>query len=196
MTIDEIAGQEYSRRDFLGLMGKALAGAAVYPLASGFLDNADAGSYRMPSDSELKQWMNQPVEQTLRSLKGGYTPVNDSNYQREVFGSTKPVMVLFYGVPDQGSQGNAALVKAINENFPQIKTCGYKINNKGSMTKAEFNVLASKYGLKDAPAILFYKHEDGKTEYMDQVFKGIEKIDTLKKAIDNYNDAIPRFFLK
>ncbi len=65
----------------------------------------------IPPDDFLLKLMNQSVEETLKGTKVTY--VNDDNYQKEVFGSDKPVMVLFYNNLSKGSQGLTALTTVL-----------------------------------------------------------------------------------
>jgi hypothetical protein len=170
----------------------------------------------VPSDEKLLEWMKDPVVDTLKSLKGNVVildnpndPNQDKNYVREVYQEhispekRQPVMSLFYADvkrPLQGneaySRGNAALMKAINYNYPEIKAIGYNMANADMVPPQRELDLRVKYGLKDVPAILFYKNNDNKISYLAQLEGGISNIDNLKRFINQYNTAIPEHFLK
>jgi hypothetical protein len=208
----------YSRRDAISFLAKALGVVSVLPAYKGIekVLGADALAFAqdkvvigglereivVPSDEKLLEWMKDPVEKTLSSLKGGYVSLNDSNYQREVFqehiegSKRRPVMVLFYTDGD-GSKGNAALVKAIHNNFSEIKPFGYRMVRGNVVPYEEVQRLKSRYSLKDVPAVLFYKkNDDNKIEYLAQSYKGIVDLFFLNERVDNYNKAIPMFMLK
>jgi len=192
-------------------VGRALAEDAAAQAAA-------APDYQLPSDEILLKYMSQPVETTLNSM-GRYSKerdavlsltdkdkvlvqyVNDNNYQKEVLGSDKPVMVLFYvdlktatGV--NPSRGLAALTRVLAERFPQIKLCAYKLSNGERTPQHVLNTIGDKYPLKDPPAILFYDNDNGKIEFLASCDGGIITLDFLKnKAISNYFKAIPKYML-
>lgn len=161
-----------------------------------FGSSTHAADFKIPPDSTLEQWMKQPVEETLKGT--GVVYVNDGNYQREVFGAGKPVMVLFYGLSD-GCQGLGALVKVLHQRFPSIKVCAYRDPGGKTISRAEFDELARKYGLKDAPALLFYKHEGPRAMNLGSdvdLYKGIIKLETLIREIEWYSKNLQGYLLK
>ena len=91
--------KEPSRRSVLKMLG--IGAGAMYlsdivgPAKAAAKSVAHASSYdpEMPSDDELLRYMNQTVEETLAGTSVVY--VDDSSYQREVYGANQPVMVLF-----------------------------------------------------------------------------------------------------
>jgi hypothetical protein len=200
MSIDTLANKEFiSRRKFLQGLGLLSA----YPILStmdSLVGDANAQSYRMPSDNESRQLMTQPVEQTLATLNGGYVTLNDNNYQTQVFQTNtpasqrQPMMVLFH-TDGEPSRGNTALIKAINQNFPQIKVGAYRMVRGNIVPYNESQRLKKTYGLRDVPAILFYKNENGNINYLAQMSGGINTLNLLKEKIDFYNKNIPIKFL-
>ena len=207
MTIDNTV----SRRDFLKYLGKGAIAGACYPTYAaldtlcGTTADASAEAAIPPTgtlnskqtpDWLLQQYMNQPVELTLKGTDVTY--VNDNNYKKEVFGSNKPVMVLFYNNNAKGSQGLAALTRAIEDMYSeQIKLCAYKISDRNQNTQSEFNALAAKYPIKKTPALLFYDNDNGKVEYFDDIsaMGGIVTFKFLKNELSFYNSDIPKSIL-
>ncbi|EFI34799.1 Thioredoxin domain protein [Desulfonatronospira thiodismutans ASO3-1] len=152
-------------------------------------------NYQRPDDATLKEWMNQPVEETLAGTN--YTKVNDDNYQREVKQADQPVMVLFYANQGEGSTGLAALTKTLHEKFPEIKLCAYKLTDSESISRPEFERLQQNYPLESAPALLFYEEKDfgSGTEFLAQFKGGISTLDLLKDEIDRYYEVTPKYLL-
>ncbi len=198
-----LQNDEMSRRGFLNEALKGLAaivaGSAVLNYLSKALAQPDENtqpdaniSYPMPPDSVLEQYMHQPVEKTLEGT--GVVYVNDYNYEQEVLNADRPVMVLFYA-NDAGSKGLAALVKVLNERFPQIKVCAYKETDRDYITPQEFEALKEKYPLKDSPSILFYDNDNGKMELQAELPRGPPDIKELKRLIRACYDYIPKKIL-
>lgn len=196
---------DFGRRDFLkrAVKGTAVGAGLLYGLNAIAPENADAGVDEIVDDATLLKYMNQPVEETLKDTNVTY--VDDSNYQREVFqehlpaGQRRPVMVLFYNNRSQLSQGNAALSRVISERFPQIKYCAYKISDGSSNDKFARNELRKKYGVRDTPAIMMYKNNNGTIENMGKDWNaagGIKTLDFLKIKIQAYIKYIPQGMLK
>jgi len=110
--------------------------------------------------------MKTPVNELLKDIA---VPVDNNNYQREVFGSDRPVMVLLYGDGDF-SRGLGALVKVLNEEFSQIKICTYYCNYRdGDRSKRDMDQLidrlrAKNYPIKVLPLLVFYDNDGGKVE--------------------------------
>jgi hypothetical protein len=214
MSIDTLANKEYSRRDFLGLAGKTAGLLSAYPILStmdSLVGNANAQTYGMPSDNKLKQGMAQSPVDTLRSLSGNVVILDnpndrnkDTNYDNAVFqynipaSQRQPVMGLFYSDSDY-SRGNATLIKAIKDNYPQINVVGYRTAYGNIVPYDEVERLKRRHGLKKTPAILFYKNDNGNIKYMGdnwQLQGGIITLDFLKRKIDDYHKHIPNNLIK
>ncbi|EFI34801.1 hypothetical protein Dthio_PD2182 [Desulfonatronospira thiodismutans ASO3-1] len=152
-------------------------------------------NYQRPDDATLKEWMNQPVEETLAGTN--YTKVNDHNYQREVKQSDQPVMVLFYTNAGEASAGLTALTKTLHEKFPEIKLCAYKVTDGSGVHMSKVNEMRNKYPLEKIPSLLFYDTKDfgSGTEYLSQLHGGIKTLDFLKGEIEFYSEAIPKQFI-
>jgi len=154
---------------------------------------------QLPSDFVLKQYMSQPVEKTLEGT--GVVYVNDGNYDKEVFGADKPVMVLFYSdnpstSGNNPSRGLTALARVLADQFPQIKLCAYKIaNTSGMINQARINEVAAMYPLKDTPALLFYDNDKGKNEKIGALDGGIKTLGFLKNSIGEYSKNIIKYVL-
>ena len=148
---------------------------------------AHAGTnYQRPDDATLKEWMNQPVEETLAGTN--YTKVNDHNYQREVKQADQPVMVLFYNAQGEASAGLTALTKTLHEKFPEIKLCAYKVTDGSGVHMSKVNEMRSKYPLERIPSLVFYETKDfgSGTEHVGNIHGGIETLDFLKDTYDNF----------
>lgn len=192
MAIDDKVNK--GRRNFLGLVGKAAAVATLYPIAktvSGLVPEAKAGGDDY--EAMLRTYMSQPVEDTLPDRT---VYVNDNTYQAEVMDANQPTMVMFHVTGDTenvgGTQGLAALTRVLADKFPEIKTAAYEINDSNIVTAEEKAELQEKYPmLKSTPALVFYDNDNGKNEYLAQSSGGILDVDFLKKAITNYDKAIP-----
>ena len=192
-----------SRRSFLKLAGLGTGAVALeeiaWPVKAIAKSVAHASSYdpEMPSDDELLRYMNQTVEETLAGTSVVY--VDDSSYQREVYGANQPVMVLFYNKQGNGSAGAATLGRVLSELFPEVKFCAYKISDGASTPKSAWNSL-DKYGLKDTPSILFYDNDNGRVELENgdgdfHLRGGIVKPKTLKNLLSYYKTNIPKYLL-
>ena len=155
---------------------------------------AHAGTnYQRPDDATLKEWMNQPVEETLAGTN--YTKVNDHNYQREVKQADQPVMVLFYNAQGEASAGLTALTKTLHEKFPEIKFCAYKLSDRNTTPRNVYNHVTSEYDVKKTPELRFYKVEGNNTEYAGRA-GGIKTLDFLSSRYDLLSDIIPQEVLK
>lgn len=155
---------------------------------------AAAPVIQAPSNTQLKQWMAQPVAQTLEALD--YSRVDDRSYQQEVFRRSRPVMVLFFADADDagncgGQRGLAALAKALKQRFPEIKLCAYKIADAGHISYGRLNALKEVYPLKTAPALLFYDHDNGRTSLEHAFHGGILTLSFLRKRVNAYYGALP-----
>jgi hypothetical protein len=176
----------------------------------------------VPSDEKLLEWMKDPVVDTLKSLKGNVVILDnlndinqDKNYVREVYQEhispekRQPVMSLFYADVKRllqgnegASRGNAALIRAINLNYPEIKAIGYNMANADMVPPQRELDLRAKYGLRNVPAVLFYGvNSDKNVEYMGdgwQLRGGItmKDLDFLKQKIHDYYKYIPKNFVK
>ena len=157
--------------------------------------------YQIPSDEVLKEWMDQPVEKTLAGTD--YTPVNDRNYEREVFQShlpeseRQPAMVLFYGA-EAGSRGLGVLTTILAKQFEEeIKVFTYKIDDQKSMSVTDFQNLAENYPLKTAPALLVYeKTDNGEIKYFDSIQGGIKSFELLKNNIPLASQHVGNYLFK
>ena len=206
MTLDGV-----TRREFIKLALGTTAGLAcgLNPLES----EASEGDYdfQMPPDRELKQYLSQPVDDTIGTPGVDYIPVNDENYDQIVKGSNKPVMVLFYNDTntEDGAdpcRGLAGLAKVLNDTFQadnvkegyagdDILFCAYKINNRKYVNDSEFNHVTGEYPIEDTPALAFYKHEDGNIKHLHTLSSGFSDLETLKHNIEVYFEDIPQYML-
>jgi len=161
---------------------------------------AFAGETHTPTDATLSRYMNQPVEQTLGIQGQDWTKVDHSNYQTEVLGADRPVMVVFYGkdtATSKGSQGIGALARAIHDEFPEIKVCGFDMKYKGIIPQKRFaSEFMSKYPVKKAPSLIFYDNDSGKNKYEGRINGGIETLAFLKQKVAKYTaEIIPTHIL-
>ena len=210
MTLDGV-----TRREFIKMLGMFTAGAAcgLNPLES----EASEGEYdfQMPPDRELKQYLNQPVEDTIGTPGVDYIPVKDENYDQIVKGSNKPVMVLFYVDDNEPnyknpSRGLAGLAKVLNDTFQEdnvkegyagddILFCAYQIKEgKAVYDESIDRKMYSTYPIDDMPSLIFYRNDGGENQVMGPDFDwygGIEKMDTLKNQITWYTREIPQQLL-
>ncbi|EFI34803.1 hypothetical protein Dthio_PD2184 [Desulfonatronospira thiodismutans ASO3-1] len=157
---------------------------------------AHAGTnYQRPDDATLKEWMNQPVEETLAGTN--YTKVNDHNYQREVKQSDQPVMVLFYNAQGEASAGLTALTKTLHEKFPEIKLCAYKLSDRNTTPRNVYNHVTSEYPVEKTPSLLFYEEKDfgSGTEKGHAFNGGIKNFDLLTDTIESFYEPIKRNML-
>lgn len=155
---------------------------------------AAAPGLQGPSNEQLKQWMAQPVLQTLKTLD--YSRVDDSTYQKQVFKRNRPVMVLFFadsqGAGNCGGQrGLAALAKALKQRFPRIALCAYKIADAGHISYRQLNTLQKTYPLKTAPALLFYANDKGRSRLAHALHGGILTPSFLRSRLNTYYGALP-----
>ena len=156
-------------------------------------------NYQRPDDATLKEWMNQPVEETLAGTN--YTKVNDHNYQREVKQADQPTMVLFYtdnpntdGV--NPSRGLVALTKTLHENFPEIKFCAYKLSDRNTTPRNVYNHVMEKYPLEKTPSLVFYEKDFRGTEHLGNIHGGFVYIDSINEAYDKFTiNIIPNKLL-
>ena len=155
-------------------------------------------NYQRPDDATLKEWMNQPVEETLAGTN--YTKVNDDNYQREVLEANQPTMVFFYTNAGEYSWGLAALTKALHKQFPEIKLCAYKLTDGVTTPRGVYNHVTSEYPVEKTPSLLFYESKDfgSGTEIMPENWHmqgGIVTFDYLDGKIGDYYKHIPKNFI-
>ena len=203
MTLDGV-----TRREFIKLALGTTAGLAcgLNPLES----EASEGDYdfQMPPDRELKQYLSQPVDDTIGTPGVDYIPVNDENYDQIVKGSNKPVMVLFYNDTntEDGAdpcRGLAGLAKVLNDTFQadnvkedyagdDILFCAYKVNNKKSVDADDFLDLKEQYPIGDLPALVFYTINNDNVESIGSYDGGPSELDRLKKDIRDYVGLIPK----
>ena len=181
----------------------------TYPIISDIADilgtkEAIAGqdNFVIPSDNVLRQYMSQPVEQTLAGT--GVVYVDDNNFQREVMDANQPTMVIFYNqnpnnpTGASGVSGLAALTRVLSDNYNGIKVCAYRINDRDGVNTSEFNALQAKYNfLQTTPALAFFDNDRGRNEYFDDisVSGGITKMETFSKFLRIYEREIPRQLL-
>ena len=190
--------KEPSRRSVLKMLG--IGAGAMYlsdivgPAKAVAKSVARASSYdpEMPSDDELLRYMSQTVEETLVGTSVVY--VDDSSYQREVYGANQPVMVLFYNNRSKGSSGTATLGRVLSERFPEVKFCAYKISDGASTPKSAWNSL-DKYGLKDTPSILFYDNDGGDIKYEGDFHGGINTLPTMRNKISKISNLVSKYIL-
>jgi len=201
MTLDGV-----TRREFIKMLGMFTAGAAcgLNPLES----EASEGDYdfQMPPDRELKQYLSQPVDDTIGTPGVDYVPVKDENYDQIVKGSNKPVMVLFYNNEGEYSAGLAGLAKVLNDTFQDdnvkegyagddIFFCAYKITDGVSNEPEDLYELQDKYPIEKTPAIAFYAINNNKVDCIGSYDGGIIELDVLKEKIEKYFDAVPKYML-
>ncbi len=171
--------------------------SSKYNVANNSQQHEDLLSY----EERLNLWLNQPIEKTLDGIDG-ITYVNDKNFDEEVYGSDKKTIVLFYGTDDP-SRGLAAALRSIDKEFNdsfrnEFKICAYDDGTGDFMSKDEFLELEEMYGIKSAPALVFYGKEGGKMQKMDELWNlygGIIDLDYLEEVVDAYKLLIPRRML-
>ena len=175
----------------------------TYPIISDIADilgtkEAIAGqdNFVIPSDNVLRQYMSQPVEQTLAGT--GVVYVDDNNFQREVMDANQPTMVIFYGGDPNnptnrgGDLGLAALTRVLADNYQEIKVCAYRIDNQNAMSGTELNALRAKYNfLQAAPALAFFDNDSGRNQFEGATNGGYSTLDKVKKASRDFCNAIP-----
>ena len=201
MTLDGV-----TRREFIKMLGMFTAGAAcgLNPLES----EASEGDYdfQMPPDRELKQYLNQPVDDTIGTPGVDYVPVKDENYDQIVKGSNKPVMVLFYNSEGQASAGDAALAKVLDQTFEKdgvkegyagddILFCAYQITDGSSNSPDTLFDLQDKYPIEKTPAIAFYEHKNGEIQHKWTLNGGSSDFQEVKEMIGNWTEAIDDYLL-
>jgi hypothetical protein len=200
MSIDNVVNKT-KRRDFL----KKSCILTLYPIFStidSFFDNNAFADDVVLFDEYLKKLINQPILDTLNSLKSNYIILDeleqDYNYKFEVFTSNSPVIGFFYSDCIKSKQ-NAVFVKSINKNFPEIKIVAYRVSYDDEICDSEIKKLKSKYDLKDAPGILFYKRIGGKMTQLGHnwsIGSGFNCIDDLKNNVDVFSHYISDFLLR
>jgi len=168
---------------------------------------AQAQDYDMPADSQLKEYMQPPVETTIGERGIDYIKVDDSNYDQIVKQSNIPVMVLFYNSESEFSAGDAALAKVLDQTFEKdgvkegyagddILFCAYQITNQdGVYDKDKGEELYSTYPISGMPAIAFYDHKDGNMTHKWTLNGGTNDFQEVKEMIGNWTEAIDDYLL-
>jgi hypothetical protein len=128
-------------------------------------------------------------------LKDFVVPVNDNNYQNEVFGADRPVLVVFTACPNASANGLGALAKVLHENYPGIKVCHYDLGKDVQVSREEvfaaLSRISKKYPLKNLPYLVFYRFRQGVVTEMPGDYNfmgGIGDVDKLKYWIREYGD--------
>ena len=182
----------------------------TYPIISDIADilgtkEAIAGqdNFVIPSDNVLRQYMSQPVEQTLAGT--GVVYVDDNNFQREVMDANQPTMVLFYNqnpnnpTGASGVSGLAALTRVLSDNYDGIKVCAYRINEFDVVGGNELRALQNKYGfVKNTPFLAFFDNDSGRNRFAGSDIScngGFINLQGLEPALNFYSKAVPREIL-
>jgi len=186
----------------LTIIGISLYGSVnhlpVFGQESGTTVQATPKPIFIPNDEVLNQYLKTPVHELLKDFA---VRIDDDNYQAEVFGSVKPVMVLFSACPNNLSNGLGALVKTLHENYPDIKVCHYDLGKDILVSRKEVlsaaSRLSKRYPIKDLPYLIFYRRENGVIKEMPgdyNFFGGIANLYKLKYWIREYGDMPKALF--
>jgi len=112
---------------------------------------------------------------TVDQIIGDTERVNDSTYQEKVFGSDKPVIVLFYNNNAEGSKGLAFLTEELQSKYEgEINFFAYKMSDGNRTPPNMFRKMGHKYKLENTPALAFYDNDKGVIEREDTMNGGIK----------------------
>ncbi len=177
-------------KNWLKNKGFELAGNA---LGGGPTHVAEPPNRKLPPDFVLRQYMNQPVEKTLKGT--GVVYVGPLNIEKEVFGAKKHVILLFYTRTGKLDRGLAAFAKTfLDWNPKKFKMCAYEMADAEFWVKNQekFEVYQSRYGINGIPWLSFYEYKDGIIELDGYVRGGYEKLGRLKRSINELSGKIER----
>jgi hypothetical protein len=191
----------FSRRDFLKSI---LSGIGFFSLASFCVDEsyAQLREWSMPSNNNLLKWLKQPVKETLNNTFGVSYNVDDSNFDNVIFQSVvrgdyrMPCAILFYldsELPFKGlkiySRYNAAFIRAINYNYPNVKICGYDVDKIEGSYSFKRDRISELYDVKQIPFIHLYdKDVDNNIFLREKMHIGFASLSNLKDNILKYKD--------
>ena len=123
-----------------------------------------AGATDVPIDmAEVRRLAREPVETILTATPFGR--VSDHDFPAMVYGSDRPVVVLFYASQDERSRNLATLARYLALEFGRvISFYGYQVSSGAEVERGTLAELQKKYGVKQVPATLFYDNDRGKIE--------------------------------
>lgn len=168
---------DMTRRWLCGALGAAAAITAVDGLGAIVLATpAQAARFSMPSDSDIADYLNMPVDEILAGVD--HIPVDDTNYHQEVYqerfpiGSRAPVVSLFYANEGKFSKGVAVLAKTIIENYPDFKMVAYKAADGASVPNAKHAQIKEDYLIGQVPTMLMMGNGRGVIETLQGYTQG------------------------
>jgi thiol-disulfide isomerase/thioredoxin len=113
--------------------------------------------------TEVRRLAREPVETILAATP--FDRVSDSDFSTMVFGSDRPVVVLFYASQDEKSRNLATLARYLALEFGRvISFYGYQVSPGAKAEPGTLAALQQKYGVKQIPATLFYDNDRGTIE--------------------------------
>lgn len=143
-------------------------------------------------EQKFNKAMSQPVDETIKGME----MVDDSTYQKKVFGSDKPVIVMFYNNEGDYSKGLATLTESLNEEFgDKIKFLAYKASENEKTEDNKLRSMISKYDIKEVPSLYFFDNDNGSIKREERLNGGIKSTDFYKKIAPEITNFINKNLL-
>lgn len=153
---------------------------------------AKAAEFQVPDEQGVIDMMKSPINDRINIIQ--HNKVQPDNYKENVFGSDKPVMVLFYNAKGLASNGLVAFVEILKKNYPSYSLFIYKLTDKEYASSVELDQVRALVGpkLKRLPAVAFYSCKSGKVNLEGVMSGGFTKPKDVLKYAEMYLKWMPK----